>query len=195
MKNTNAPKIQMHENELINYLSNCNEFINNVGLTYTKVLDMNKYLDFRTSGKANPNPYYEQLEATYRIANIQTGFDYYEQLDRKMTKEGIVPLTAEEKANRKPIWYNMITKTLVKHKTKDEYYFRYQDHESSYLSIDYKFLGNPIEKVMFEQYLKDTATDYSKYQKDLDNELRIKVVNIKNINRIHINKQEIEIIH
>lgn len=195
MKNTNAPKIQMHENELINYLSNCNEFINNVGLTYTKVLDMNKYLDFRTSGKANPNPYYEQLEATYRIANIQTGFDYYEQLDRKMTKEGIVPLTADEKANRKPIWYNMITKTLVKHKTKDEYYFRYQDHESSYLSIDYKFLGNPIEKVMFEQYLKDTATDYSKYQKDLDNELRIKVVNIKNINRIHINKQEIEIIH
>ena len=44
----------------------------------------------------------------------------------------------------------------------------------------------PFEKVMFEAYLKDTATDYSKYQKDIDNELRIKVLNVKNINRIVI---------
>lgn len=187
--------ITINEQQFVEVLSNVDTFIHNVGLTYTKVLDMNKYLDFRTNGKANPNPYYEQLEATYRVSNIQSGFDYYEQLDRKMTREGIVPLTAEEKANRKPIWYNLVSKALAKHKTKDEYYFRYQDHESSYLSIDYKFLGNPIEKVMFEQYLKDTATDYSKYQKDIDNELRIKVLNVKNINRIVINKQEYTITH
>jgi frataxin-like iron-binding protein CyaY len=48
---------------------------------------------------------------------------------------------------------------------------------------------------MFEAYLKDTATDYSKYQKDIDNELRIKVLNVKNINRIVINKQEYQITH
>jgi hypothetical protein len=89
----------------------------------------------------------------------------------------------------------LVSKALVKHKTQNEYYFRYQDHDSSYLSIDYKFLGNPIEKVMFEQYLKDTSTDYSKYQKDLDNELRIKVLNVKNIHRIVINKQEYAITH
>ena len=187
--------ITINTNELIEVLRNKNTFVPNVGLTYTKVLDMNKYLDFRENGKANPNPYYDQLEATYKVSNIQSGFDYYEQLDRKWTKEGIVPLTAEEKANRKPIWYNLESKCLAKHKTKEEYYFRYQDHDSSYLSIDYKFLGNPIEKVMFEQYLKDTATDYSKYQKDLDNELRIKVLNVKNINRIVIDKQEYEITH
>jgi hypothetical protein len=185
----------INEQQLINVLGGIDNFVHNVGLTYTKVLDMNKYLDFRASGKANPNPYYEQLEATIKASNIQSGFDYYEQLGRKMTKEGIVPLTEEEKATRKPIWYDMVSKALVKHKTKEEYYFRYQDHESSYLSIDYKFLGNPIEKVMFEQYLKDTSTDYSKYQKDLDNELRIKVLNVKNIQRIVINKQEYAITH
>jgi hypothetical protein len=48
---------------------------------------------------------------------------------------------------------------------------------------------------MFEQYVKDTSTDYSKYQKDLDNELRIKVLNVKNIHRIVINKQEYAITH
>ena len=187
--------ITINENELIEVLRSIDTFVPNAGMTYTKVLEMNKYLDFRTNGKANPNPYYEQLEGTFRISNIQSGFDYYEQLGRKMTREGIVPLTDEEKATRKPIWYNLESKALAKHKTKDEYYFRYQDHESSYLSIDYNFLGNPIEKVMFEAYLKDTATDYSKYQKDLDKELRIKVLNVKNINRLVINKQEYQITH
>lgn len=187
--------ITINEQQLINVLGGIDNFVHNVGLTYTKVLEMNKYLDFRASGKANPNPYYEQLEATIRASNIQSGFDYYEQLGRKMTKEGIVPLTDEEKANRKPIWYNLVSKALVKHKTQNEYYFRYQDHESSYHSFDYKFLGNPIDKAMFQQFVKDTSTDYSKYQKDVDNELRIKVLNVKNIHRIAINKQEYTITH
>ena len=81
--------ITINENEFIEVLRSIDTFVPNAGMTYTKVLDMNKYLDFRTNGKANPNPYYEQLEGTFRVANIQSGFDYYEQLGRKMTKEGI----------------------------------------------------------------------------------------------------------
>lgn len=194
MKNAKAP-ITINENEFVEVLRGINHFVPNAGMTYSRILDMNKYLDFRTNGKANPNPYYDQLEATFRVSNIQSGFDYYDQLESKMTKEGIVPLTAEEKANRKPIWYNNISGALAKHKTKDDYYFRYQDHDSSYLGIEYTFLGNPIEKVMFEQYLKDTSTDYSKYQKDLDNELRVKVVSIKNIHRLAICGEVYEVTH
>lgn len=181
--------ITINETQLIDLLRSTDKFVSNVGLTYTKAPEMNKYLDFKENGKANPNPYLDGIEATYRVSNIQTGFDYYEQLGRKWTKEGIVPLTEEEKANRKPIWYNIVSGALAKHKTKDEYYFRYQDHESSYLSIDYTFLGSPIEKVMFQQYLRDTATDYSKYQNGLDNELRVKVLGVKNIQRIAIHKE------
>lgn len=194
MKNT-QPTIVVNENELTEILRGINHFVTNAGLTYSKILDMNKYLDFRTSGKANPNPYYEQLEATYRISNIQSGFDYYDQLESKMTKEGIVPLTDEEKASRKKIWYNNVSGALAKHKQKDEYYFRYQDHDSSYLGVEYTFMSNPIEKAMFEAYVKDTSTDYSKYQKDLDNELRVKVVSIKNIHRLAICGNVYEVTH
>jgi len=178
--------ITINENELIELLRGIDTFVPNVGLTYSKVADMNKYLDFKVSGKANPNPYYDMIEGTFRMSNIQTGFDYFEQLGRKQKAEGVEVMTKE---NAKPIWYDLISKGLAKHKTKEEYYFRYQDHESSYLSTEYTFNNAPIEKVMFEQYLKET-TDYSKYQNGIENELRVKVMSVKNIKRIAIFKEE-----
>ncbi|MFZ9956956.1 MAG: hypothetical protein ACO3E1_12670 [Flavobacteriales bacterium] len=185
--------LTLHETELQNLLRNVDKFVHNVGLTYTKPIEMNKYLDFKTNGKANPNEYYDKVLGTFRIANIQTGFEYNEQLIRKWKAEGIeIPTEREDK---KSIWYSLESVALAKHKTKDEYYFRYQDHDSSYISIDYTFLGNPIEKAMFERYMKDTSTDYSKYQENLQNTLRIKVLSLKYINRIVIHKQEYQIIH
>ena len=75
-----------------------------------------------------------------------------------------------------------------------KFYFRYQDHDSSYLDTKYIFEGNSIEKVMFTQYLIDTKTDYSKYQNGLENTLNYKVLSLDHIKRIKILKQEYTIL-
>ena len=89
--------ITINENELIELLRGIDTFVPNVGLTYSKVADMNKYLDFKVSGKANPNPYYDMIEGTFRMSNIQTGFDYDKQLIDKYKKEKITPIVKENK--------------------------------------------------------------------------------------------------
>ena len=123
-----TPTIFMTENELINYLGTIDKFVPNLGLTYSKVLDMNKYLDFKENGKANPNPYYGGLlEVTCKVSNLQSGFIYDEQLERKYKKAGIVPV---EKERTKELWWELVSLGLAKHKQQDEFYFRYQDHES-----------------------------------------------------------------
>ena len=109
-------------------LSNVDFFVSNVGLTTLKKVKMNKYLDFRVSGKENPNPYYERVLIEQRLSNIQTGFDYQGQLGRKYKTEGIVPVENEDK---KDIWFNVVSKSLVvDKKTGNNFYFRYQDHTS-----------------------------------------------------------------
>ena len=192
-----TPTIFMTETELVNYLGTIDKFVPNLGLTYSKVLDMNKYLDFKANGKANPNPYYEGVVATYVMSNLQTGFEYDAQIGRKAKAEGIIitELSEEEKSAKKPIWYNLQSVALAKHKTKDSYYFRYQSHaNSSYLKTTFEYQGQPIEKFLFEAYTKDTSTDYSKYQHGISNPCEIKVVGIDKIQRLAINKQEIIIV-
>ena len=178
--------------ELKDILSGIDIFVPNVGLTTLKKVKMNKYLDFKQSGKQNPNPYYDKVLVEQRLSNIQTGFDYFGQLGRKYDSEGITPIDNEDK---KEIWFNQISKCLVvSKKNPNNFYFRYQDHTSSYLETKYIFEGNSIEKVMFNQYLIDTKTDYSKYQNGLENTLNIKVISLDHIKRIKILKQEYTII-
>ena len=178
--------------ELKDILSGIDIFVPNVGLTTLKKVKMNKYLDFKTSGKSNPNPYYDQVSIEQRLSNIQTGFDYEGQLGRKYSSEGITPIVNEDK---KESPYELISKSLVRLKSDNsKYYFRYQDHDSSYLDTKYIFEGNSIEKVMFTQYLIDTKTDYSKYQNGLDNTLNYKVMSLDHIKRIKILKQEYTIL-
>ena len=184
--------MNINKTELKDILSGIDIFVPNVGLTTLKKVEMNKYLDFRTSGKSNPNPYYDQVLIEQRLSNIQTGFDYFGQLGRKYEHEGITPIENEDK---KEIWFNQVSKCLVvSKKNPDNFYFRYQDHESSYLETKYLFEGNSIEKVMFTQYLIDTKTDYSKYQNGLENTLNFKVISLDHIKRIKILKQEYTII-
>ena len=73
--------ITINETQLIDLLRNTDKFVSNVGLTYTKAPEMNKYLDFKENGKANPNPYFDSVTATYVMSNLQTGFEY--EADRK----------------------------------------------------------------------------------------------------------------
>jgi hypothetical protein len=190
---TNNKNMNINKHELKEVLSGIDTFVSNVGLTTRKLVDMNKYLDFRTSGKANPNPYHEQgILIEQRISNIQTGFDYDEQLIRKWKAEGITPIANEDK---KECWFDIVTKTLVVSKSNpNNFYFRYQDHASSYLDTKYIFEGNPIEKVLFEQFVRETKTDYSKYQSGLENTLNFKVMSLNHIKRIKILKQEYTII-
>jgi hypothetical protein len=184
--------MNINKHELKDILSGIDIFVPNVGLTTLKKVEMNKYLDFKQSGKQNPNPYYDQVLIEQRVSNIQTGFDYDSQLDRKYSKEGITPIVKEDK---KECWFDIVTKTLVvSKKHPNNFYFRYQDHDSSYLDTKYIFEGNSIEKVMFEQYVRDTKTDYSKYQNGLENTLNFKVMNLDHIKRIKILKQEYTII-
>jgi hypothetical protein len=184
--------MNINKTELKDILSGIDIFVPNVGLTTLKKVEMNKYLDFRTSGKQNPNPYYDQVLVEQRLSNIQTGFDYVKQLDGKYKKEGITPIENEDK---KEIWFNQVSKSLVvSKKHPNNFYFRYQDHTSSYLETKYIFEGNSIEKVMFEQYVRETKTDYSKYQNGLENTLNFKVMSLDHIKRIKILKQEYTII-
>lgn len=178
--------------ELKDILSGIDIFVPNVGLTTLKKVKMNKYLDFKTSGKSNPNPYYDQVSVEQRLSNIQSGFDYFTQLGRKYGKEGITPIENEDK---KESPYQLVSKCLVFLKSDPtKFYFRYQDHDSSYLETKYIFEGNNIDKVLFTQYLIDTKTDYSKYQNGLDNTLNYKVMSLDHIKRIKILKQEYTIL-
>lgn len=182
----------INKHDLKEVLSGIDTFVNNVGLTTSKKVKMNKYLDFKTSGKSNPNPYYDKVLIEQRLSNIQTGFDYDEQLERKYKKEGITPIVNEDK---KESPYQLVTKTLVVLKSDPtKFYFRYQDHNSSYLDTQYLLEGNSIEKLLFQQYMIDTKTDYSKYQNGLENTLNYKVMSLDHIKRIKILKQEYIII-
>lgn len=184
--------MNIHKHELKDILSGIDIFVPNVGLTTLKKVKMNKYLDFKQSGKSNPNPYYDRVLIEQRVSNLQTGFDYLEQLDRKYKKEGITPIVNEDK---KESPYQLVSKSLVFLKSDPtKFYFRYQDHESSYLDTRYLLEGNSIEKLLFQQYMIDTKTDYSKYQNGLDNTLNYKVMSLDHIKRIKILKQEYIII-
>lgn len=178
--------------ELKDILSGIDIFVPNVGLTTLKKVKMNKYLDFKQSGKSNPNPYYDLVSIEQKLSNIQTGFDYEGQLERKYKSEGITPIVKEDK---KESPYQLVSKSLVFLKSDPtKFYFRYQDHNSSYLTTNYIFEGNSIEKVLFTQYLIDTKTDYSKYQNGLENTLNFKVMSLDHIKRIKILKQEYTIL-
>ena len=178
--------------ELKDILSGIDIFVPNVGLTTLKKVKMNKYLDFKQSGKQNPNPYYDKVLIEQKLSNIQTGFDYVKQLTGKYKKEGITPIENEDK---KESPYQLVSKCLVMLKSDNtKFYFRYQDHESSYLDTRYLLEGNSIEKLLFQQYMIDTKTDYSKYQNGLENTLNYKVMSLDHIKRIKILKQEYTII-
>ena len=96
--------------ELKDILSGIDIFVPNVGLTTLKKVKMNKYLDFKQSGKQNPNPFYDQVLIEQRLSNLQTGFDYVGQLERKYKSEGITPTDNEDK---KESWFTQVSKCLV----------------------------------------------------------------------------------
>ena len=91
--------------------------------------------------------------------------------------------------------YQLVSKSLVFLKSDPtKFYFRYQDHNSSYLDTKYVIEGNSIEKLLFQQYMIDTKSDYSKYQNGLENTLNYKVMSLDHIKRIKILKQEYTIL-
>jgi hypothetical protein len=172
--------------ELKDILSEIEFFVPNVGLTTLKKVKMNK------GGRSNTNLHYDKVMVEQRLSNIQTGFDYEGQLERKYKKEGITPIENEDK---KESWFTQVSKCLVvSKKNPDNFYFRYQDHDTSYLDTKYIFEGNSIDKVLFQQYVRENKNDYSKYQNGLENTLNFKVVNLDHIKRIKILKQEYTIL-
>ena len=184
--------MNIYKTELKDILSGIDIFVPNVGLTTLKKVKMNKYLDFKQSGKQNPNPYYDRVMIEQKLSNIQTGFDYDSQLERKYKNEGITPIENEDK---KESPYQLVSKCLVMLKSDNtKFYFRYQDHNSSYLDTQYLIEGNSIEKLLFQQYMIDTKSDYSKYQNGLENTLNYKVMSLDHIKRIKILKQEYTIL-
>ena len=58
----------------------------------------------------------------------------------------------------------------------------------------YLFNGSGIDRLLIKDYLKNTKTDYSKYQNGLEKTLNFKVVLLDHIKRIKILKQEYTII-
>jgi hypothetical protein len=172
--------------ELKDILSEIEFFVPNVGLTILKKVKMNK------GGRSNTNLHYDKVMVEQRLSNIQTGFDYESQLERKYKTEGITPIVNEDK---KESPYQLVSKSLVFLKSDPtKFYFRYQDHKSSYLDTKYIFEGNSIDKVLFQQYMIDTKSVYSKYQNGLENTLNYKVLSLDNIKRIKILKQEYTIL-
>lgn len=165
--------------ELVELLRDINtpQFVSMITMTD---VDMNKYKDFKVEGKTNPNPYFGQIKNLSRKYKIITGFDYEKSVNNRLESEG-KDQTFESKGN----WFDVISKGLVTDKkTLSKYYFRYQYMKDSTLEQEYFYNGNPIEKTLFESYMKQKTT----YENQgLDNPLMFQVVNVDNINEITMN--------
>ena len=179
MKNT-TPQTTISEMELITFLSDKNS-PTMFSMKSISPTEMNQYLDYRTRGREVPNPYFEEIKTYMERYKLNTGFDYETSLDGRLKKENKT-LGREYKTP----WFDMVSKSLVvDKKTHSKYYIRYQYTETSITTFKYIHRGNEIDKVLFEQFLKD-KTDYSLYQGNLNNPLRFQVMNVQHILEVNI---------
>ena len=165
--------------ELVNLLRGVEtpQFVSMVTLTD---VDMNKYKDFKKEGKTNPNPYFGQVKNLSRKYKIITGFDYERSVNNRLEREG-----KETNFEGQGNWFDVISKGLVQNK-KDlsKYYFRYQYQKDSTTEQEYLFNGNPIEKQLFESYMKQKG-NYE--NQGLDNPLMFQVVSVDNVLELTMN--------
>jgi hypothetical protein len=140
---------------------------------------MNKHKDFK-GGDKTLNPYLDQIKNLSRKYKIVTGFDYENSVNGRREKEG-----KETDFVQKGNWFDVVSKGLVvNRKDLTKFYFRYQYQKDSTLEQEYIFEGNPIEKQLFESYMK-SKSNYE--NQGLDNPLMFQVVSVDNIKEITMN--------
>lgn len=187
---------KLTKSELIDMLMNVNTstFISFTSLT---TVTMDKYLDYwlideNGNRKKNKyptiNPFFDKgIKCLAKKYKIITGFDYENSVNNRLEKEG-----KDADFERSENWHIALSKGLATDKkTETKYYLRYQYMDDSVTDVEYLVDGTPIEKKLFESYMK-AKTDYR--NQGLENTLKFKVCNIDNILNISINGKQYEIV-
>lgn len=187
---------KLSKSELINILMNVNTSTFIAFTSLTEVA-MDKYLDYwlvdengkRTKNK-NPtiNPFFDKgIKCLAKKYKIVTGFNYENSVNNRLKKEN---KNADFEVSDN--WHKLLSYGLVTDKkTENKYYLRYQYMDDSVTDIEYLVDGSPIEKKLFESYMK-AKTNYK--NQGLENTLNFQVCNIDNILNISINGKQYEIV-
>jgi hypothetical protein len=184
------------------------ENVNNpdmISFTSRTPVDMNQYLDYwitDENGKKHknpnptPNPFFEtgiqNLSTKFKII---TGFDYVKSVNRRLEKEGKEGnFVGGFKNEERETWFDVISKGLVTDKkTHTKYYLRYQYCKDSVIGKpEYSFNGDPIEKRLFESYMKQSKNFYD--NQNLENPLMFQVCDLNNILSISMGKEVYELV-
>lgn len=98
-----------------------------------------------------PNPYHNRV--TKKLSgNFLIGNDYEKRVITNDTKEG-----GEGNFEVKENWFEHVTKCVVKSKKTGEFYLQYEYFKESNPKVEFEFEGNPIDKMLFENYLNSKS--------------------------------------
>ena len=139
MKTINKPTMYISLEELQTILMNVER------PTFTKIVSKTKPKMNKTD-----NPYYEQVEKT-SIGQYFIGGTYEDMVNNRMIKEGIEPTfeSMECSVGQKVEG----SKCLQFNDRLNRYYLQYFIFPTSNIKSEYTFQNNPIEKVMFQDFL------------------------------------------
>jgi hypothetical protein len=182
MNTIQKQEISVTETELISIFKDIENQVPSPFLSVTMDTEFDKvYKKSKTDGELNP--YYKGLRKvstrTYRLV-----IDYQQRVWNNLVKEGKDPNTFEVES---PSGKKHISKSvLVDTKTETIHYVMLEWFVNQHSSTQYTFENNPIEKVMFEKWLKDIETPTNDKQ-DLDKPVTPITPKITNIVSVSVN--------
>jgi hypothetical protein len=133
------------------------------------------------------NPYYERV-IKKSSCNFLIGNDYEKRVNTNITKEDIETTFKSGELSGK----EHISKcVLIDTKTRSKFYLMVERFVEIKPKVEFIFEGNPIEKILFESYLKKVSENKSQPQ---EKKVIVNTPLIENIKQITINKEVYEII-
>jgi len=182
MNTIQKTEISVNETELISIFKDIENQVPSPFLSVTMDTEFDKvYKKSKTDGELNP--YYKGLRKvstrTYRLV-----IDYQQRVWNNLVKEGKDPNTfvVESPSGKKHISKSVLVDT----KTETIHYVMLEWFVNQHSSTQYTFENNPIEKVMFEKWLKDIETPTNDKQ-DLDKPVTPITPKISNIVSVSVN--------
>jgi hypothetical protein len=152
-----------------------------VGLTSNELVEILKgvergtfgYFEIHTNVRMNKtgNPYHDQITKITK-GNVYIGGDYKKRVEKKNEIEDFTPekCTVGQKIEDSPVQYN---------ERLDRHYLQYEWFEEVRPKSEFIFEGNPIEKQIFQDFMRSYSPN--KYQ------VNVQSVMISNIKEIHLN--------
>lgn len=133
------------------------------------------------------NPYFKKV-IKKSSCNFLIGNDYEKRVNTNITKEDIeTTFKSGELSGKEHISKCVLTDT----KTRSKFYLMVERFVEVKPKVEFIFEGNPIEKMLFESYLKKVSENKSQPQ---EKKVIVNTPLIENIKQISINKEVYEII-